>query len=55
MSTLKSGYYWIRQGDEWSIAEWDSEFDWWCVMGNDETFDVSEFDEIGPKIERITK
>jgi hypothetical protein len=50
------GYYWIRQGDEWFIAEYKSyDKDWpikWYIIGSDYEMDESEIDEVGHKIER---
>lgn len=43
------GYYWVRMGNEWYIAEWESrvsEIYYWTMTGSNVPFKNSEFDEI---------
>lgn len=49
----ESGYYWVLNGNVWSIAEWYPEFNNWSKIGNECDFEDSDFDEIDErKIER---
>lgn len=50
----KPGYYWVRFktnfDDEWVIAEYTRGY--YYIVGDSEPFMISDFHEIGPKIER---
>lgn len=52
----KEGYYWVKFNPDgnWSIARYESEYDWWYVFGNDNLLSESDFCEIDErKIERV--
>jgi hypothetical protein len=42
---MKEGYYWVRNGPVWTIAEYD---DGWWVMGNEIKYEDSDFDSFYP-------
>ena len=44
----ESGFYWVRNDDKWSVAEWCE--DVWFGIGSEETLRDTLFDEIGHRI-----
>lgn len=51
----ESGFYWIKDGHEWVIGEWDADRSRWTLTGTSEGFNDEEFDEIDErKIVRST-
>lgn len=42
----ESGYYWVRFGNEWLIAQFGGKFKIWFIFGRDDYFTDSRFDEI---------
>ena len=48
-----TGFYWIRKGHKWQIAEWDNDCQYWLLTGigadnegDTYEFSDSDFDEI---------
>jgi hypothetical protein len=44
MKTRENGYYWVKDGDEWEVAEW-----WengWYFVGQERSFSDNMLDEI---------
>lgn len=56
MPERPDGFYWVRKGTDafaWTIAQWSSSGAWLNVCGwNDYSYDGSDFDEIGERVER---
>jgi hypothetical protein len=51
MPERPDGFYWVRMGSRWEVAELsDGEF--WYQAGSDSTLRDSSFDEIGERVER---
>ena len=56
----ENGYYWVRCGDEWHIAEWISDDpstgygceSHWYETNVELAYDDYQYDEIGEKVER---
>jgi hypothetical protein len=46
MKPIKDGYYWVKNGTEWTIAEYDME-GWWLI-GTHIQYDDHEFDSFYP-------
>jgi hypothetical protein len=46
----KTGFYWVRIGDEWFVAKWQKEYDQWVRVGIESYFYDNEFDEIDENI-----
>lgn len=52
-TTRKEGFYWVRRGLSWIIAEWDADMEWWRISGNEHIFYYNDFTEIDER--RITR
>src|SRR4030043_1376977 len=46
----ENGYYWVRRGDIWNVAEYF--YGGWILCGHVIDHDDTYFDEIGEKVER---
>ena len=55
LTTRAPGFYWVRfvGYEDWSIARYyvTSLSDGWNICGREELWDVSDFAEIGPRVE----
>lgn len=41
-----SGFYWVNYCGDWLIAEYLADSSYWWVVGSEEVFDDSDFDQI---------
>ena len=48
-SVRESGYYWVRDNDEWMICYFDGYINEWELPGHPTTYSDSVFDEIDEK------
>lgn len=55
MKNYTPGFYWVHfkdnYEDDWTIAELTSKG--WFIIGDEDSFDISDFFEVGSKIERM--
>ena len=50
---MKDGYYWVKEGNIWIIAEYEYGVFW--LSGSDRNWNKEDFDEIGDYIETPEK
>jgi len=41
------GFYWVKRGDHWQVAEWDGQAGWWWLCGNDCPFVDPDTEDAG--------